>query len=311
MGAARKNADALVLLLMLMLCALWGSQQVLLKFTAVDMATVLQLLLRSAIALPLALTLMMWQGGWQSWLRATWRSGCLTGALFAVEILLIGVGLNYTTAAHMTVLLYTAPIFSALGLHLLLPSERLNRLQCLGIALCFSGIVTAFALGRAGAQWDWRMLLGDGLGLLAGVAWGATTMVVRGSSLAEAPPSLTLFYQMLMAVVLLLPYGLLSHSFAPFEWTLLSVGSLLWQSLVVSFFSFLVWFWLLSRYLANSLAAFTFMTPLFGVSFAVWLLDEPITLNFVLGALLVLLGILLVSQHHWLRRGWQRVRRLA
>ena len=43
----------------------------------------------------------------------------------------------------MAVFLYTAPIFSALGLHLLLPSERLRRLQWLGIALCFGGVVMA------------------------------------------------------------------------------------------------------------------------------------------------------------------------
>jgi drug/metabolite transporter (DMT)-like permease len=311
MSATRQKADLFALLMMMLLCAIWGSQQVLIKLSAVDMATLLQMLLRSAIALPLVMALMLWHGGWRPWLRPTWRAGGVIGAMFTLEILLIGVGLNYTTAAHMTVLLYTAPIFSALGLHLLLPSERLNLLQCLGIALCFAGIVLAFALGRTGPEWDWRLLLGDGLALLAGVVWGATTIVLRSSSLAEAPPSLTLFYQMLMAVVLLLPYGLLSQSFTPFEWTLLSVSSLLWQSVVVSFFSFLVWFWLLSRYLANGLAAFSFMTPLFGVSFAVWILDEPITLNFVLGALLVLFGILLVSQHHWLLRTWKGVRKLA
>lgn len=44
------------------------------------------------------------------------------------------------------------------------------------------------------------------------------------------------------------------------------------------------------------------MTPLFGVTFEVLLLGEPLSLNFVIGAVLVLLGITFVSAEQWLRR---------
>jgi drug/metabolite transporter (DMT)-like permease len=81
----------------------------------------------------------------------------------------------------------------------------------------------------------------------------------------------------------------------------------LFQGLVVSFFSYLTWFWLLRRYLAANLAVFSFMTPMFGVTFGVLLLDEPLSLNFVLGAMLVLLGITFVSAEQWLRRRIQRL----
>ena len=82
---------------------------------------------------------------------------------------------------------------------------------------------------------------------------------------------------------------------------------MLFQGLVVSFFSYLTWFWLLRRYLAANLAVFSFMTPMFGVTFGVLLLDEPLSLNFVLGAMLVLLGITFVSAEQWLRRRIQRL----
>lgn len=49
------------------------------------------------------------------------------------------------------------------------------------------------------------------------------------------------------------------------------------------------------------------MTPMFGVTFGVLLLDEPLSLNFVLGAMLVLLGITFVSAEQWLRRRIQRL----
>jgi drug/metabolite transporter (DMT)-like permease len=47
---------------------------------------------------------------------------------------------------------------------------------------------------------------------------------------------------------------------------------------------------------------FAFMTPLFGVTFGVILLDEPLSFNFVIGAILVLFGITLVNGEQWIRR---------
>jgi drug/metabolite transporter (DMT)-like permease len=43
------------------------------------------------------------------------------------------------------------------------------------------------------------------------------------------------------------------------------------------------------------------MTPLFGMAFGVWLLDEPLEASFLAGAALVLAGIALVSGHGWLK----------
>ena len=131
------------------------------KLAADDIAPMLQVALRSGIAALLVGLLLAWQGGWREWLGSTWLAGVLAGVLFALEFFFIALGLRHTTASHMAVFLYTAPIFSALGLHLLLPSERLRRLQWLGIALCFGGVVMAFGVGGNWAGIDAGMLLGD------------------------------------------------------------------------------------------------------------------------------------------------------
>ncbi|QTS84389.1 DMT family transporter [Ectopseudomonas khazarica] len=302
MTAVRKGADFFLFQLMLLLCAIWGSQQVAIKLAAEDIAPMLQVALRSGIAAVLVGILLLWQRGWRGWLGSTWLAGMLAGVLFALEFFFIALGLRYTSASHMAVFLYTAPIFSALGLHLMLPSERLRRLQWLGIALCFGGVVMAFGVGGEWSEIDADVLLGDALGLCAGMAWGATTVVVRGSRLSEAPAGLTLFYQLTVAFVLLLGYALAMVDLGQVRWTPLAIGSVLLQGVVVSFFTYLAWFWLLRRYLASNMAVFSFMTPLFGVTFGVLVLDEPLTLNFIIGAALVLAGIMLVSSERWLKR---------
>ena len=68
---------------------------------------------------------------------------------------------------------------------------------------------------------------------------------------------------------------------------------------MVSFASFLVWFWLLRHYLASRLGVFSFLTPLFGILLGAWLLSEPIEPSFLMGAVPVLLGIVLVSGGAW------------
>ncbi len=287
--------------LMVVLCLIWGLQQVVLKAATADITPLLQIALRSGVAMMLVGTLMRWRGERMPWQH--WRPGLLVGSLFALEFLLVGEGLRFTSASHMVVFLYTAPIFVAFGLHWKLPAERLAPLQWLGIALAFGGVVVTFwGRGDGGAAHDDldRILFGDLLGLLGGAAWGATTVAVRLSSLSRIPATQALQYQLLGGFVLLMlaAAGLGQLHFEP---TPLAWGSLLFQSLVVSFASYLTWFWLMRHYLASRLGVFAFLTPLFGVAFGVGLLDEPLEANFLIGALLVCAGIVLVSGHGWLK----------
>jgi drug/metabolite transporter (DMT)-like permease len=78
------------------------------------------------------------------------------------------------------------------------------------------------------------------------------------------------------------------------------LGNLAFQALVVSFASYLVWFWLLRVYVASRLGVFSFLTPLFGVGLGVGLLGEPLEPGFVQWAALVLAGIVMVSSQGWL-----------
>ena len=282
---------------MLLLCAVWSLQQISLKAIAGQASPMLMVALRSLVALLLLAALMARRG--ERLQRSRWRAGAAVGALFALEFLLVSEALRLTQASHVIVFLYTAPIFAALGLHLRIADERLGRRQWAGIALAFGGIALAFlggvrspAAGGAGPSWpSWG---GDALALAAGMAWGATTVTIRDSSLARAPATETLLYQLLGAFVLLLPAAWLSGQwhFEPSTRVLAHLG---FQSLVVSFASFLVWFWLLRTYLASRLGVFSFLTPLFGVLLGVWLLGEAIEPRFVAGSVLVLAGIGLVN----------------
>jgi drug/metabolite transporter (DMT)-like permease len=79
------------------------------------------------------------------------------------------------------------------------------------------------------------------------------------------------------------------------NWTPFVITSILIQGVVIAFLSLLLWFWLLRHYLASRVSIFTFLTPLLGVTFGVWILDDPLHPEFVWGALMVLSGMILVN----------------
>jgi drug/metabolite transporter (DMT)-like permease len=295
----RRVLDARAITLMGVLCAIWGMQQVVLKATAADISPIMQIALRSGVAALLVGMLMAGRGERMNLHDGTLRPGVVVGLLFGLEFLLVAEGLRHTSASHMVVFLYTAPIFAALGLHWKLPAERLGALQWLGIALAFGGIALVF-LGRnpPASTPTSNSLWGDFLGLLGGIAWAATTVVVRSSSLSKARATQTLMYQLIGAFVLLLA-GAIATGQAHVNFTTQVWASLAFHSLVVSFTSFLVWFWLLRTYLASRLGVFSFLTPLFGMVFGAWLLNEPIEMRFLLGAVPVMVGIVLVSCGGW------------
>jgi drug/metabolite transporter (DMT)-like permease len=299
---ARRPIDGFATAVMLVLCVLWGTQQVVIKLTAPDVVPAMQMTLRNGTSALLVAAVLVVRRLPVSFRNSTLRPGLLAGALFGVEFLLIAEGLRLTTASHMSVLIYTAPVFAGLGLHLLLPAERLTRLQWLGIAVAFAGIVLAFTGGPSVGPMSLRMLAGDALGLLAGVTWGATTVVVRASALAEAPAAQTLLYQLAVGFLVQLAYCTVTGQAGGVASTPIAWASLLFQGVVVSFASYLVWFWLLRRYLASRLSVFTFLTPLLGVTAGVVILDEPLGVRFVLGGALVLAGITVVSGGYLFRK---------
>jgi drug/metabolite transporter (DMT)-like permease len=297
----RRALDSKAASIMFVLCIIWGLQQVILKMAAPDISAVMQIALRSGLSALMVYPMIKLADGVSLWSRDYLAAGVLVGVLFASEFFLVAQALRFTSASHTVVLLYTAPIFVALGLHWKLPSERLSVLQWSGIALAFFGIIIAFLFHPAGSVAASNTALwGDALALLAGILWAATTIAVRLTKLAEAPATQTLFYQLLIAFLLLFPLAFAMGQ-ASIHWTAFAIGSLLFHTIIVSFASYLIWFWLLKEYLASRLGVFSFLTPLFGVLFGVILLNEKIELNFIVGTILVMLGIMVVSLQGWVQ----------
>jgi drug/metabolite transporter (DMT)-like permease len=279
--------------LMLMLCLSWGFNQIAVKLALPDVPPMLQALIRSAGALPVMLIV-----GWLRGVKFLERDGTLgpglvAGLLFGIEFVLIFSGLVFTSASRAAVFLYTAPFFVALGSHQFL-GERLTRLQWGGLGLSFAGV--ALAIGVPQPNVDAKVLLGDLMVVGGGMLWAATTLIAKGTGLRKAAPEKALSYQVAVSIPILGAASWISGETITHVPNALSVSLLAYQAIWVVGCTFVIWFALVKVYSASKLSAFTFITPLFGVVAAYFIMHDTLTIAFGVAALLVIAGLYLVNK---------------
>ena len=279
--------------LMLLLCLTWGFNQIAIKLALQDIPPNLQAMLRSSGALLVILSIARLRGVTMFARDGTLGPGLFAGLLFSVEFVLIYRGLQLTTATRAVVFLYTAPFFVALGAYQFL-GERLRAVQWAGLAVSFAGV--AVAIGVPQVDVDSRVLLGDLLIVAGAALWAATTLMVKGTRLLQAPPVKTLGYQVAMSIPVLGLAALISgETITHFPGTL-TLSLMAWQAFWVVGLTFLLWFGLVRTYSASKLSAFTFITPLFGVAAGYVIMHDHLTPAFAGAAVLVIAGLYLVNK---------------
>lgn len=277
-------------------CFLWGLAQVAAKVALAEVPALWQAGLRSIGAALLVLAWARWRGIVLFGRDGTAPGGLLAGLLFAVEFGCIFVGLEFTTASRMAVFIYISPFVVALGMPFIARSERLGKAQWLGLALGFGGVVLAFAEGLSTPAAGPQQWLGDALGVAAGVLWGATTLAIRATRLSAAAAEKTLLYQLAVSGVALALAAVAAGAPLPRSVSPLVAASLAFQTVIVVFASYLLWFWLVRHYPATQLASFTLLTPVFGLLLGALLLDEPITTRLLVALAAVCVGIWIVTR---------------
>ncbi|MDO8458626.1 MAG: DMT family transporter, partial [Burkholderiaceae bacterium] len=203
-------------------------------------------------------------------------------------------GLQHSAASRLTIFLYMSPFWVAILLPFFVSSEKLRPVQWLGLTCAFIAVVFALreGLGTASKPDQW---LGDLLALGSGMFWGLTTVVIRSTSLARASAEKLLFYQVSVSAVALPILSVMLGEHWVWNFSVFSSTSLLVQTVVGAFASYLAWMWMLGRYPATKILVFVFLTPVFALLFGSLWLNEPVTLNLILSLSMVAVGIVLVN----------------
>jgi len=223
--------------------------------------------------------------------------GFMVGLLFGLEFACIYLGMVYTDAARSVVFVYLSPFVVAVGAHFFLKGDRLTSVKTFGLVLAFAGIVVVF-YGRPKTAKP-TMFIGDILEILAGFFWGATTLYIKKYMAEKVHPINTFLYQLFFSIPILFIVSLIFEPKWVYKIDLAILAALFYQSVIIAFISYFVWFKLIHGYSVSRLSVFTFFTPVFGVLFGILFLGEELTVSLMVGLPLVSIGIFFVN---WRRR---------
>nr|WP_329042805.1 EamA family transporter [Streptomyces sp. NBC_01422] len=207
-------------------------------------------------------------------------------ALGVAKFGLLFIGMDRGMPAGLSSLvLQVQAVFTALFAALAL-SERPGRTRVLGMGIALAGIGVAAVDEGAGGP-----VLAFVLVIAAAACWGVSNVITR-----KAAPRDSLNFMVWVSTVPIVPLLGLSLLFegwdrdtealAALDWT--GAGTVVYVAWISTVFGFAAWGFLLRHHPASSVAPFTLLVPVFGMSSAALLLGEPVSpLRWCAAALLV------------------------
>lgn len=205
-------------------------------------------------------------------------------------------GTKWAGAANGALITSTSPAFIVLFAALLL-RERITRVKAASVVLATAGV---FAVIGPEALWTGggggRALWGKLLLLVAGMTWGLYT--VMGKRFSERHGALaTTFWACVTGAALNLPFALLEPAPRPLaEWPLTAWLGVAYISVVSTAVAFFLWNYGFRLIDAGTGALFFFAQPVVGALLGWWLLGEPLGVGFVVGGLLIAVGVVMATR---------------
>lgn len=205
-----------------------------------------------------------------------WRWIAAVGLVLGVaKFGLLFIGMNAGMPAGLSSLvLQIQAVFTALVAFVVL-GERSTRIRLLGMAVALGGVaLAAVDEGTSGPLGAFALVI------VAAACWGLSNVLTRKAS----PPNALNFMVWVSTVPVLPLLGLSLLTEGPsrdlaalraLDWQ--GAGIVLYVAWVTTVFGFGAWGWLLRRHPASTVAPFSLLVPVFGMSSAALFLGEPVS----------------------------------
>lgn len=278
--------------------AIWGSTFVCTKILLVNGLTAAQIFtLRFIIAYVLLLAFSLTRRSFRCW-ADTWRDELIMAALGltggTLYFLTENSAMNYTTTTNTSLIVCCCPLFASLLIGWFYRSERMRPVQVAGTLMAVLGVTAVVLNGRFVLHLS---PMGDALALGANLCWAVYSLLMIPANKRYDAVFITrkvFFYGLLFMI----PYFLLFP-----ETPALSVlrrGDILlnlfFLGSIASMACFLAWTWVMDKLGAIVATNYVYLNPLVTIIFAWWILNEQITPWFLVGTVLILLGMYLADK---------------
>ncbi len=276
--------------------AIWGVTFVCTKLLLLGGLTAAQIfILRFIIAYLLLLGYSLSKG--IHWLSNSWRDelnmmalGVFGGSLY---FLTENSAMNYTTTTNTSIIVSLCPLFASAIIGAFYKTERLNRWQTVGTVMAALGVIMVVMNGHFVLHLS---PLGDALAFGACMCWAFYSLLIIPVSKRYPTVFITrkvFFYGLLSMIPYIILHPDLNIQLVINKPTLLA--NLLFLGCVASMLCYVAWNWALKRLGAVVATNYVYLNPVTTIVFAWMVLNEQITVWFIIGTVLILYGMYLVN----------------
>ncbi len=204
--------------------------------------------------------------------------------------------MNYTTTTNTSLIVCLCPLFAALLISIFYKTERLHGWQIVGSLLAALGVVIVVLNGHFILHLSPK---GDALAFCACLCWAVYSllMIPAGKRYDTLLITRKVFFYGLFTMI---PYYLLWPVFPPIHSLLRTdvLFHLLFLGCIASTICFLAWNWVIKKLGAVITTNYVYFNPVITILCAWLVLSEKITVWFLLGTALILMGLYLADRRH-------------
>lgn len=266
--------------------AIWGASFLFMRVSAPEFGPAALVEIRLALG-ALVLVPFLWRAR-ASFPARLWPRLALIGAInSAVPFFLFAWAAQRAPAGIGAISNSMTVLFTAL-IGFLFFGEKIGLVRSMALLAGFAGVVVLASGKTDGASVGWAVAAGCTAAFLYGIG---VNLVRR--QLTGLPPAAVAAATLGTSSLLMLPFALAQwpqHSIPLQSWLSAAMLGVLCTGL-----AFVMFYRLIQRIGASRTSTVTYLVPLFGVAFAWWLLDEPLTLTMGLAGALIL-GSVAISQ---------------
>ncbi|MCI7016933.1 MAG: DMT family transporter [Prevotella sp.] len=278
--------------------AVWGTTFVWTKLLIINGLSPAQIFtLRFIIAYVLLTGFSLWRGR-HKWLSDNWRDELtmmalgLTGG--SMYFLTENESLRFTTATNTSLIVCSCPLFAMLIIALFYKSERFGRLQALGSLLALIGMAAVVLNGHFVLHLS---PLGDTLAFSACICWALYTLLMK-PVMGRYPAMFITRKVFFYGILTILPYYIFVPDMPSLDVLMRPevALNLLFLGSVASMLCYLTWSWCMKGLGAVICTNWVYVNPITTIIAAWLILDEQITVYFLIGSILIIAGMYLSSK---------------
>jgi len=227
-----------------------------------------------------------------------WKTVIIFGLLnTTLQYMFFYTGIGNTGAIKSVLIDTSKPLLVVILAHLLTHNDKINVNKIVGLLIGFAGILLANIEGAVGGGLNLDVsFIGEGSLIISSVAYALA--VIYGKKAMQSISSVVLnMYQMVIGSIMLLIVGLIGAGGFNLVFNVQSILLLIYSAFL-SAIAFVVWYGLIHKYNASSVAIYIFLVPIFGAIISSTIFpEEHLSIFVVMSIILMVISITLVNKN--------------